>query len=121
MHGHIEIIKARLRGQRPGFVFLNDYPCKTDWFEFAEHATVCTSGDSLSNLDFRFLAGCKVSISATNESRAKALFAMAKEAGATTVAACHMQAGVKPWQQSGWTEVYHKPVAIPQVLESING
>lgn len=109
MKGHTEIIELRKRGIKPNIVFLNDYPCKdTDWFENNDHATVCTHGDPLSSLDLRYLVGMRVSITALTEARAKALYRLAIEAGADTVAAGHTQAGVAPHKQSGWSQVYHK-------------
>ena len=107
MRGHENIIALRAHRQVPEFVFLNDYPCKTDWLEHDDYATVCAFGDSLISLDLRFLVGLRVSISATSEDRAKALYAKAKAAGAATVAACHVQAGKQPWAQTGWCEVSH--------------
>ena len=107
MKGHDHLIQLRKAGRAPKIVFLNDYPCKTDWHTYGDHATVCTHGDLMSSLDLRFLVGLTVSISASTESRAKALFAKAKWFGAKTVAACHVQQGVKPWEQSGWVEVHH--------------
>lgn len=107
MRGHENLIQLRKEGKVPKIVFLNDYPCQTDWFEHADHATVCTAGDPISSLDLRFLVGLTVSISASTESRAKALFTKAKWFGAKTVAACHVQQGVRPWEQAGWTEVHH--------------
>jgi hypothetical protein len=107
MKGHDTLIKLRKAGKVPKIVFLNDYPCKTDWFEHGDHVTISTDGDALSSLDLRFLVGLRVSISSPFESRAKAIFAKAKWFGAKTVAACHMQKGVKPWEQAGWTEIYH--------------
>ena len=108
MRGHGKIIEARMAGKKPPFVFLNDYPCKTDWFEFGEHATVSTDGDPLANLDLRFLVGLAVSISATSEHRAKALYERAKAAGAATIAACHINTHEPPWNQTGWFEIYRK-------------
>lgn len=111
MRGHGKIIEMRLAGKKPPFVFVNDYPCKTDWFEVDDHATVSTHGDSVSSLDMRFLFGLKVSICATSESRAKALFEAAKRAGAAVVAASHTFP-VNPHRcESGWTEIWHKEVA----------
>lgn len=107
MKGHDTLIQLRKAGRVPKIVFVNDYPCKTDWFEHSDHATICTDGEALSSLDLRCLTGLRVSISASTESRAKALFAKAKWFDAKTVAACHVQAGVKPWEQSGWFEIYH--------------
>ena len=111
MHGHAAIIEARMNRKAPHFVFLNDYPCKTDWFEQSAQATVCTHGDSITGLDLRFLVGLRVSISATEESRAKALFERAKLAGAAVVAAVHMQLDSHATQQSGWCEVFTKEAA----------
>ena len=108
MRGQEKIIESRISGYTPAIVFMNDYPCKTDWFEQRDHATVCTYGDPISSMDVRFLVGLKVSISATDEARAKALFELAKKAGAKTVGACHVQRGVPGWKQSGWADVWHK-------------
>lgn len=108
MRGHENIIALRVQGKSPKIVFLNDYPCKTDWFENADNATVCTAGSQLSSLDLRFLVGLTVSISAPTEARAKALFAKAKWFGAKTVAACHVQPDKHQFEQSGWVEVFRK-------------
>lgn len=108
MRGHLEIIAARIDGKKPPFVFINDFPCSTDWLEFGEHATVCTHGDLLSSMDFRFLTGLKVSISAHSEHRAKALFERIKGMGATHVAACHVQAEKHALDQAGWASVWCK-------------
>jgi hypothetical protein len=110
MRGHGKIIEARMAGQKPPFVFINDYPCKTDWFECHDHATVSTHGDAIHNLDFRFLINLKVSISASTEERAKALFERIKDAGAAVVAACHVQPHLHPEEQSGWAFVWRKEV-----------
>lgn len=110
MRGHEHIIELRKAGRKPKIVFLNDWPCKTDWFETADHATVSLNGDPLSSLDLRFLVGLTVSISSQSESRAKALAAKAKWFGAHTVAACHVQP--RHWhQQTGWSEIYRKEAA----------
>lgn len=111
MRGHEHIIARRLDGYAPSIVFVNDYPCKTDWFEHQEHATVCTAFDSLTSLDLRFLVGLRVCINATTEERAKALFERSKAEGAAVVAASHTQVGVSVFEQSGWTEIYHKRAA----------
>ena len=108
MRGHTDIIANRLRGRAPKFVFVNDYPCRTDWLQHQEAATVCTAGSPLSSLDLRFLVGLRVSISAPSAERAQALFAMAKAAGAAVVAACHVQPQLAAWQQTGWAEIFHK-------------
>jgi hypothetical protein len=108
MHGHTDIIASRMQRRAPRFVFVNDYPCKTDWFEQGEHATVCTHGDSVGGLDMRFLVGLRVSISATTEARAQALFNHVKAAGAAAVAAVHVLPGIAPSAQRGWCQVFTK-------------
>lgn len=124
MHGHEPIIAMRLAGTAPQFIFVNDYPDATarDWQNPGEkygevwtpdHATVCTFGDKASALDFRFMTGLKVSITATTEGRAKALFELAKASGAVTVAACHSDPDKSPIGQTGWQEVWNK--------EAVNG
>jgi len=107
MNGHETIIQMRKGGQSPGIVFINDYPCKTNWAEWGEYATICTKGDSISSLDLRFLVGLSVSISATSESRAKALFDLCKKACAKTVAACQVIEEHHHSKQTGWAEVWH--------------
>lgn len=107
MKGHEQLIQLRKSGLSPKIVFLNDYPCRTDWHVYGDHATISTDGDLLSSLDLRFLVGLTVSISALSESRAKAIFAKAKWFGAKTVAACHIDKSGKPWEQNGWAEVHH--------------
>jgi hypothetical protein len=111
MRGHTAIIEQRMQRRAPRIVFVNDYPCKTDWFEHAEQATVCTHGDTLSNLDLRFLVGLRVSISATTEARAQALFERVKAAGAQAVAAVHVQPNCHPLDQRGWCQVFTKEAA----------
>lgn len=112
MRGHENIISQRLNGYAPSIVFLNDYPCKTDWFDYREHATVCTAKDALSSLDLRFLVGLRVSITAVTLDRAQALFERVKLAGAAVVAACHVQPGVLAHQQDGWTEIFYREGAV---------
>jgi hypothetical protein len=108
MTGHEPIIAMRNGGKRPSFVFLNDYPCETDWHGHGEHATVCTAGDVVQLLDLRFLVGLRVSISSQSEVRAMALFEQCKAAGAECVGAAHIDPTRKPWDQSGWASVWHK-------------
>lgn len=110
MRGHLNIIAARMQRKAPAIVFVNDYPCRTDWFESTEHATVCTHADSISSLDLRFLVGLRVSVSATTEARAKALFERVKAAGAAVVAAVHVQPGLSHSDQRGWCNVFTKEV-----------
>ena len=106
MRGHEAIIAMRKAGQKPSIVFLNDYPCDTDWTKFGDHATVDISGDQPEWLDLRFLVGMRVSITGASEKRAKRLLEACKQAGATRVAACHVQNDKHPLNQTGWTEVF---------------
>lgn len=106
MHGHENIIRMRKTGVKPAFVFVNDWPCETGWFDTGEHATVCTDGDDLASMDLRFLVGLRVSVSAHSEARAKAIFEACKAAGVEVVGAVHVDPKLKPWQQRGWVEVW---------------
>jgi hypothetical protein len=85
MKGHETLLQLRKAGRAPKIVFVNDYPCKTDWFHWGDHATVCVAGDGLESIDFRFAKGLTLSISAINKTRAKALFELGKASGAKTV------------------------------------
>lgn len=98
MRGHEDIIRMRLGGKSPKFVFINDYQCKTDWFEHHDHATVCTAGDSVASIDLRFVRGLSVSISALTERRAKAIAEACKLAGAAVVAACSGSEWAEVWR-----------------------
>jgi len=111
MRGHEIIIEYRMAGYVPEWVFINDYPCKTDWYEWGDTPTVCTHGDAIHNLDLRFLVGLKVSVTSESESRVKELFQRIKSAGAKLVGAGHIQAGVHCSQQTGWVEIFEKEVA----------
>lgn len=106
MKGHEEIIHVRSLGHMPEWVFINDYPCATNWQLFNDFATVCVDGDNIRRLDMRFLVGCKVSIASHSERRAKALLEACKPYAVT------IAAGViddKPLsQQKGWTEIWQK-------------
>lgn len=86
MRGHEEILKMRsLEGTAPKFVFVNDFPCETDWFQWGDHATVCVAGDGIEKIDFRFAKGLTLLISAIEKSRAIALLDLGKASGAKVV------------------------------------
>lgn len=108
MRGHEHLIEMRRAKKSPRYVFVNDYPCQTDWFETGDHATICTAGDSVDLLDLRCLVGLIVSVSSPVEARAKALLEACKRAGAAVVAACHVQAERHQFDQSGWTAVWRR-------------
>lgn len=112
MKGHEPIIAMRHAGKRPGFVFINDYPCDTDWQQHGDNATVSVAGDVVQLLDLRFLVGLKVSISSESETRAMALFDQCKAAGAECVGAAHIDPRRKPWDQHGWSSVWHKTAEV---------
>lgn len=107
MRGHENIIAMRIRHIAPKIVFINDFPCRTDWQDHGDYATVCTHADPVYSLDMRFLTGLAVSISASTETRAKALFERVKQAGARVIASAEIQPGVKDWNQAGWVGFHH--------------
>ena len=110
MKGHQALIDMRMARKAPRIVFLNDYPCATDWFENPGDAvTICVAGDTIESLDMRFLVGLAVSISSPSEKRAKALLDLCK-GYAKTVAACHIQEDRPEWKQTGWAQVWNRPV-----------
>ncbi len=106
MRGHEPILAMRQKGRKPSIVFVNDYPCDTDWTANGDHATVSVVGDRLASLDLRFLVGLRVSISGTDERRVKGLFEAAKQAGSAVVGASVTDPAKRPWQQDGWCEVW---------------
>lgn len=108
MRGHDHLIAMRCKGQAPQIVFVNDYPCDTDWHATGDHVTLCVAGDALPLLDLRCLVGLRVSVSSFSEARAKALAERCKASGAATVAACHVQDSQSPFDQSGWAEVWYR-------------
>lgn len=106
MRGHEHLIEMRKAGVRPAAVFINDFPCKTDWADCGENATVCTDGDPLSSLDLRFVVGMTVHVSSMNEDRAKRLAEMCKQSGARAVAAAHGMR-INEWKfETGWCEIW---------------
>lgn len=106
MQGHQEIIQMRIERKKPTFVFLNDYPAKQ--IELGDFGSVCISPtEAIETLDLRFLKGLKVSASSHTEKRAKALLKACIDAGATTVAACHVKPSLKLNECLGWSEVWH--------------
>lgn len=111
MRGHETIVRMREQGAKPSFVFINDYPCDTDWFETGHTACVCVDGDTPAALDLRFLVGLSVCVASRDEKRAKALFELCKESGVQRVAACHLQPGVPPGRQSGWAAGWKQEAA----------
>lgn len=107
MIGHEPLIRMRMAGRKPGVVFINDFPCKTDWAEYGDHVTISVARDVIQTLDMRFLVGLRVSISGCTEERAKALLEKAKESGAVEIGACHSWIdGQKA--RSGWCEIYKR-------------
>ncbi len=108
MRGHEKLIEYRRMGKSPRDVFVNDYPCNTDWYENpGDHATISTDGDDVELLDLRFLVGLTVHISSPSEIRAKALFEACKRAKALRVGASVTQGEKRAWDQSGWAAVWH--------------
>ena len=114
MKGHEKLIAMRLKGKKPEIVFLNDFPCKTDWFETKDrHVTVSIHGDDIQRADLRFLVGMTVSATSEDETRARELLEACKRAGAAVVGVgCpeNWKTGYK-----GWCAVWRKE------MESANG
>lgn len=107
MHGQHAILAMRSRGHKPAIVFINDYPCHTDWFETGEHATVCVHNDQPELLDLRFLQGCRVSISASTRDRAERLMTACKNAGCTTIGAGVNEPAGHGRFASSWSAIWH--------------
>lgn len=71
MTGHRELITMRRAGYKPAFVFVNDFPCKTDWAKFGDHPTVSVDGDTPELQDFRFLVGVTAIVAGFDPDRVK--------------------------------------------------
>ncbi len=121
MRGHETIITMRKQRTSPKTVFVNDFPCDTDWFNPgakygqvwpSDHATVSTAGDVIQMLDMRYLVGLQVIISSGSETRAKALFEKAKASGAKTIAACHTIGSTRQDIRTGWSDIYRKQEVV---------
>lgn len=101
------MIDMRRNRMVPDMVFINDYPCKVDWFENPGDAvTICVAGDDLGLLDLRFLVGLSVSCSGSTEARAKQLMEICKSFGAHRVGACHVYEGMQRNFDAAWAEVW---------------
>lgn len=86
MNGHRELIAMRRSGFKPAFVFVNDYPCDTNWAKWGDHPTVCVSGDTPELEDYRFLVGTTVILAGFDATRIER-FSKACEAHAKRVIA----------------------------------
>lgn len=71
MNGHRELITMRRAGFKPAFVFVNDYPCHTDWAKFGDHPTISVDGDTPELQDFRFLVGVTAIVAGFDADRVK--------------------------------------------------
>ncbi len=110
MKGHEDIIRLRQEGLKPIWVYVNDFPCETDWYKQGLPATVCVAGKPLYGLDMRFLVGLHVVANADTEKRAKELFEAIKRSGAEFVAGVEFQPGKHSIEQTGWTDTWWKPI-----------
>ena len=106
MRGQDQLIDMRKAGKRPAIVFINDFPCRTDWADWGDHATVCIDGDQLSSLDLRFVVGMTVSVSSFEEARAKRIADICKQAGARTVAGAHAIRVNEFQTTTGWVDIW---------------
>jgi hypothetical protein len=107
MRGHDALIAIRLKGEQPEWVFINDFPCNTDWQKYNDYATISVFGDKIRSLDMRFLVGCRATIASTSESRAKALLDACKPY-CELVAASAINPSQKFHLQTGWSEVWFR-------------
>lgn len=108
MRGHEELIEMRLNGKAPSIIFINDYPCQTDWENYGDYVTICTAEDPIKTLDMRFLVDMTVLVSSTSEKRAMELLEACKEHGVRKVVSTHLIEGKNDWEQDGWMEIWQK-------------
>ena len=109
MRGHEPIIAMRLTGKIPSIVFVNDFPCATDWQEFNDHATIqILPNESIETLDLRFLVLLTVSILASSLDSARRLVDACKGAGAKTVAAGSVVMTAGGYYETSWAEIWHR-------------
>lgn len=118
MRGHEDLIKLRLQGLKPAWVYINDHKCRTDWRTDGMPATVCVAGEAISSLDMRFLVGLSVVVNADDKQRAVALFEAVKLTGAEFVVAVEHQPGNHYTNQTGWGATWWRPL---QKREKQNG
>lgn len=71
MNGHRDLITMRRAGYKPAFVFVNDFPCHTDWAKLGDHPTVSVDGDTPELQDFRFLVGLTAIVAGFDADRVK--------------------------------------------------
>lgn len=97
MRGHEDLIAMRMAGRKPEIVFINDFPCRTDWLTWGDHATVCVSGDSVVDMDLRFVLGLTVSVAAQTGARASRIAQICKNNGAAVVAYSSIDGPAEIW------------------------
>lgn len=89
MRGHEHLILMRRNGWLCDGIFVNDYPCNTDWWMFTDsHPTICIDAfDAIELLDWRFCIGTTVHISGREVERTRRIMNACKEAGASKIIA----------------------------------
>jgi hypothetical protein len=103
MRGHEKIHEYRLQGKKIGtLIFINDFPCETDWDLEEGFPTISLDGDDPKKLDLRFLIGMTVTIGSFDEQRAKAIFDAVVAAKAKLVYAAH----VDPYRRNTWYKLW---------------
>jgi hypothetical protein len=107
MRGHERIQQYRMDGHKINrLIFLNDFPCLTDWPDEIEHPTVSVAGDRINTLDLRFLVGMAVSVSSEDEQRAKDLFQACINHKAKFVIGNHYKGPRVEDIQSAWFQIW---------------
>ena len=108
MKGHEPLISMRMAGKAPVAVFIEDHKSLNcnDWHIYGEMPTICINNDQLQDIDLRFAIDLTVNITSFSEQRAKALFAIAKNAKARVVTSCVLIPNAPYFKQTGWSEIY---------------
>jgi hypothetical protein len=108
MKGHEPLIQMRMHGKAPQCVSIEDHRSLNahDWHLFGDIPCINVDGDELHTIDLRFCVDLIVNISSFSEVRAKALFAIAKNAKARVITSCVLIPNVSHLRQDGWSEIY---------------
>lgn len=104
MNGHRELITMRRAGLKPAFVFVNDFPCKTDWAKWGDHPTVSVAGDTPELQDFRFLVGVTAIVAGFDAERVKRIAESCKAHAKRVIASVSTQVGAFRFETTTTTD-----------------